>query len=530
MLKIRIWFALVWLLPAMLFAAGEVYRPVTVTPPQPVRELRGAWITAVAANADWPSEPGLPVTVQKAELIALLNHAAQLKLNAVFFQVRPTCDALYASSFEPWSEYITGTMGKAPQPLYDPLAFAIEEAHKRGLELHAWFNPFRASRLEARSPVARNHVIKTHPEWVRRYGEQYWLDPGEPAAREHVVQVVLDVVRRYDLDGVVFDDYFYPYPIKDEAGRTVNFPDDASWQKYGWPNGLTHDDWRRQNVNQFVQKISQSIKAAKPRVLFGASPFGIWRPGYPGQIKGLDAYAGLYADSRLWLANGWLDYFAPQLYWPVDSPQQSFSVLLNWWTRQNTKGRNLWPGLNAVAVDKDWSANEIARQMSITRRQPGASGEIFYHLRTIVENQALYNLIRTQYVQSAIVPASPWLGATPPAQPKLSVGESRASLRFQWESSGGEPAWLWVLQYRIGGVWTTEILPAHQTSQTFFDARPELVTVRAVDRVGNMSSAAAIMNSPGAGKQTQPQTQPVRTGKGPGNLNYTNSQWESGHW
>jgi len=183
MARIRILAVFIGLVPAMLFAAGEVYRPVAVTPPPPPREFRGAWITAVATNADWPSEPGLTVAAQKAELIALLNRAAQLKLNAVFFQVRPTCDALYASPFEPWSEYITGTMGKAPQPLYDPLAFAIEEAHKRGLELHAWFNPFRASRLEARSPVAPNHITKTHPELIRHYGEQAWLDPGEPAVR-----------------------------------------------------------------------------------------------------------------------------------------------------------------------------------------------------------------------------------------------------------------------------------------------------------------------------------------------------------
>jgi uncharacterized lipoprotein YddW (UPF0748 family) len=503
MMRIRFLAVFIGWLPAMLFAAGEVYRPVAVTPPPPARELRGAWISAVATNADWPSKPGLNVAAQKEELIALLNRAVQLKLNAVFIQMRPSCDALYASPFEPWSEYLTGTMGRAPQPFYDPLAFAIEEAHKRGLELHAWINPFRASRVEARSSVAPNHITKTHPELVRRYGEQFWLDPGEPAVREHVLQVVMDVVRRYDVDGVVFDDYFYPYPKKDAAGRVVNFPDDASWQKYGRPSGLTRDDWRRQNVNLFVQKISQSIKAAKPWVKFGASPFGIWRPGYPWQIRGLDAYAGIYADSRLWLANGWLDYFAPQLYWPVDSPQQSFPVLLNWWTQQNIKGRNLWPGLNAVAVGKEWSVNEIARQISITRRQPGASGEIFYHLRTVVENQGLADLIRMQYGQSALVPASPWLASLPPVKPKLMVVEnSRSSLRVNWETAG-KTAWLWILQYRTNEVWATEILPAHQTTRTFENSKPDVIAVSAVDRVGNVSSPTAIKK-----------TQPVRSGKG----------------
>ena len=200
-----------WLMPAMLFAAGTTYVPTDVTPPKPPREFRGAWIATVA-NIDWPSKPGLSVAEQKAELIELLDHAAQLKLNAVIFQVRPSSDAMYASPIEPWSEYLTGMMGKAPTPFYDPLAFAITEAHKRGLELHAWFNPFRARHLEAKSPVALNHISRTHPELVRRYGDQLWLDPGEPAAREYALRVVMDVVQRYDVDGVQFDDYFYPYP------------------------------------------------------------------------------------------------------------------------------------------------------------------------------------------------------------------------------------------------------------------------------------------------------------------------------
>ena len=492
MLRIRFLAVFIGLLPAILFAAGEVYRPVAVTPPPPARELRGAWISAVATNADWPSKPGLNMAAQKEELIALLDRAVQLKFNAVFFQVRPSCDALYASTLEPWSEYLTGTMGRAPQPFYDPLAFAIEEAHKRGLELHAWFNPFRATRVEARSPVAPNHITQTHPELVRRYGEQFWLDPGEPAVREHVLEVVMDLVRRYDVDGVVFDDYFYPYPKKDAEGRVANFPDDATWQKYGRPSGLARDDWRRQNVNLFVQKIYQSIKTAKPWVKFGASPFGIWRPMNPLQIKGLDAYASLYADSRLWLANGWLDYFAPQLYWPVDSPQQSFPVLLNWWTQQNVKGRNLSPVLDATAVGKKWPVSETARQMAITRQQPGASGEIFYHLRTVLENQGLVDLIRTQYGQPALFPASPWLASRPPATPKLiAVENGRSGLSVRWETNG-TPAWLWVLQYRTNHVWGTEILPANQTTRMFENSKPDFVAVSAVDRTGNLSSPAAL--------------------------------------
>jgi uncharacterized lipoprotein YddW (UPF0748 family) len=489
--------AFILFLPAMLFAANFIYRPITITPPEPPREFRGAWITEVATNQDWPSKPGLTVAEQKAELVSLLDRAVQLHLNAIILQVRPECDALYASPLEPWSEYLTGAMGRPPQPFYDPLAFAVAEAHKRGLELHAWFNPFRALLAQTKSPVALNHISRTHPELTRKYGDLLWLDPGEPAVRDYVLRVVMDVVRRYDVDGVQFDDYFYPYPQKNWAGRVLDFPDYATWKKFGLPNGYTRDDWRRQNVNQFIQNVYQNIKAAKPWVKFGVSPFGIWRPGYPKQIKGLDAYASLYADTRLWLASGWLDYFAPQLYWPVDAPQQSFPVLLNWWAQQNVKGRNLWPGLHAVSVGETWEPEEIARQIKITREQSGAGGEIFFHLRNLTENSALAGVIRNEYRQSALVPASPWLDSFPPDKPKLIVAENtRTNLQLRWENSGGEPAWLWVLQSRAtNSVWTTEILPSNQMTRTFPNPAPDVISIRAVGRVGNLSLPAALKGS-----------------------------------
>ena len=396
----------------------EGYGPVSVTPPPPPREFRGAWLVTVA-NKDWPSQPGLSVAQQKAELTALLDHAVQLKLNAIVFQVRPASDAVYASSLEPWSEYLTGTMGRAPQPLYDPLAFAIAEAHRRGLELHAWFNPFRALHPQTKSSVAPTHISRTHPEFVRHYGSQFWLDPGDPAVRAHVLRVVMDVVQRYDVDGVQFDDYFYPYPEKDAGGRELEFPDAATWQKYGRTSGFfSRDDWRRANVNQFVHSVYQSIKALKPWVKFGVSPFGIWRPMNPPQIRGLDAYTKLYADSRLWLASGWLDYFAPQLYWAVEPREQSFPALLGWWVRQNPRGRHLWPGLNASNVGEKWSPEEIDRQIKLLRTQPAARGEIFYHLRNLTDNPALANAVRAEYVQAALVPASPANSNSPSDPPR----------------------------------------------------------------------------------------------------------------
>ena len=491
-LQIKCLSALLFFLPAMLFATGEIYQPVTVAPPAVPREFRGAWISVVASNQDWPSAPGLPVAQQKAELISLLDRAAQLHFNAVILQVRPSSDALYASPIEPWSERLTGTMGMAPQPFYDPLAFAIQEAHKRGLELHAWFNPFRARHPLAKSPVAPNHVTKTHPEWVREYGAQFSLDPGEPAVREYVLRVVMDVVRRYDVDGVTFDDYFYPYPVTNALGRKLDYPDDASWRKYGLRSGLVRDDWRRQNVNQFVQSVYQSIKAAKPWVKFGISPFGIWRPGNPPQGKGMDAYTNIYADSRLWLASGWVDYLAPQLYWPIDDSPHSFPVLLNWWASQNVKGRHLWPGLDDAKVGKEWRPEEIARQME-TARQPSAGGEIHFHLRDVLDKPAMANMVRASYLQPALVPASSWLGSFSPGKPKISATTTGTNLVVRWQTATNEIPESWVLQYRgMNSVWTTQILPANQTSCVFARSAPEVISISAVNRFGNISPPAAV--------------------------------------
>jgi len=488
---IKILAALTLLTPATLFAADEIYRPADVGPPQPAREFRGAWLVTVA-NKDWPSRPGLPVEEQKAELTELLDRAAQLQLNAIIFQVRPSCDAMYASALEPWSEYLTGTMGKAPEPLYDPLTFAIEEAHRRGLELHAWFNPFRALHPLAKSPVAPNHISRVHPELVCPYGSQLWLDPGEPLVRAYVLNVIMDVVRRYDVDGVQLDDYFYPYPEKDAAGRELDFPDDASWQKYGRASRLSRDDWRRANINLFIQGVYQNIKAVKPWVKFGISPFGIWRPMNPPQIRGMDAYTKIYADSRKWFASGWLDYFSPQLYWPVDLPQQSFPVLLNWWAEQNARGRHLWPGLYAANVGEKWAPVEISRQITATRRQPGAGGEIFFRLRSLTDNARLASVIRAAYWQPALVPASPWLAATPPARPQLIVVEdSRTALRLRWENTGAPVRW-WLLQFRTNQVWSTEILPAARTDWAFAKPAPDGIAISAVDRADNLGAPAAV--------------------------------------
>ncbi|HEV3409044.1 MAG TPA: family 10 glycosylhydrolase [Chthoniobacterales bacterium] len=341
-------------------------------------EFRGAWVATVH-NIDWPSAPGLPEETQKAELRALLDRAAQLKLNAILLQVRPMSDALYVSSHEPWSHFLSGRQGASPG--YDPLAFAIAEAHARDLELHAWVNPFRAA-SNAQTPLDDKHVAKRHSQWVRRYGPQLWVDPGEPAARAYVLGVVTEIVQRYGVDGLHIDDYFYPYPAKGAA-----FPDDSTWERYGVKSGLSRADWRRDNINDFVRSMYRAVKATRPSVRVGISPFGIWRPGVPATIEAdLDAYAHLYADSRKWLREGWCDYMAPQLYWSIEPAKQSFPVLLEWW-RAQSRGTPVWPGIAVDRIGPKRPAQEIIDQIALTRRGTNSPGHIHWSMKALLRNR-----------------------------------------------------------------------------------------------------------------------------------------------
>lgn len=463
----------------LLGCTAATYQTSSQTPPMPVREFRGEWIATVA-NIDWPSKPGLSAEQQKTELVALLNRAAQLKLNAVVFQVRPACDAMYASSIEPWSEYLTGAMGKAPEPFYDPLTFAIAEAHKRGMELHAWFNPYRALHRSHEGKISANHISRTHPEWVRTYGEFLWLDPGEPAVQDYSLRVIMDVVKRYDIDGVQFDDYFYPYPSLD---NNRDFPDEASWRKYGVHEKLSREDWRRENVNSFILHVYDSIKAVKPWVKFGVSPPGIWRPGNPPQIEGGDTYNKIYADARKWLMSGWLDYCSPQLYWPIADTRHSYSALLKWWDEQNAKGRHVWPGLAAYRM-AGWPANEIPNQIQIQRKQRGTKGYILYSATNLVANSALTRFLERE--PTALVPASPWLGKAAPPKPNLSISDASTGTRIDWNAGTNSVRW-WLLQLKTFGNWNAEVLPGEISSKVVAVA-PDAVAVTAIDRIGNASA------------------------------------------
>jgi uncharacterized lipoprotein YddW (UPF0748 family) len=478
--------------------AAAVYVPSNLKPPQPQREFRGVWVATVG-NIDWPSKKGLTTEQQKLELIWLLDRAAQLRLNAILLQVRPGCDALYASPHEPWSEYLTGVMGQAPKPFYDPLAFAVEEAHRRGLELHAWFNPFRARHTSALSPVSKDHVSKTHPQWVRKYGPLLWLDPGEKLVQDHSLRVILDVVKRYDVDGVHLDDYFYPYPEKDGAGRELAFPDGSSWQRYLERGGkLSLDNWRRENVDRFVQNLYASIKAEKPFVKFGISPFGIWRPGFPPQIKGFDAYDGLYADSRKWLANGWLDYFTPQLYWSIEPKEQSYPALLNWWAGQNVMQRHLWPGDAPARLGPNRPAHEIVEQIRLTQNQPGASGNVHWSMKSLLQNRQGIGeaLLKEVYTQTALPPASPWLVPSLPGKPGLSVTNAAdgGALQANWTPAGTNRVHSWLLQSRRGGEWSTETLRGDQRSRAWEagGAPPDVIAVTPLDRCWNAGPSSVM--------------------------------------
>jgi uncharacterized lipoprotein YddW (UPF0748 family) len=500
-LKALFWVTFLWL--GGMFSGGcatterkaaPSASPAGSIPPKVEREFRGVWIATVD-NIDWPTKNNFDPAQQRAELIAMLDRAAKLKLNAIIFQVRPQCDALYASQLEPWSEFLTGQMGKAPGPPWDPLAFVIAEAHKRGMELHAWFNPYRALHPANKGPVSANHISKTKPQLVRTVGRYLWLDPGEPEVQEHSLAVVMDVVKRYDIDGVHFDDYFYPYPEKSADGRELDFPDEASWQKVGVKTRLSRDDWRRENANGFVQRVHQSIKAEKPWVKFGISPFGIWRPGHPAPIKGFDQYGKLYADARKWLMNGWVDYFAPQLYWPIDSPGQSFPLLLDWWNHQNPKKRHIWPGLAISRLGEGWKPEEIVRQVRLTEKQPVSSGQIFFSMKHFARYPALTSALQAgPYAEPALIPAMPWLTAAAPQRPTVTVARGN-STHVTWTASPTDPPKQWVLQYRVGGAWQTEILPGETRTATLRSDAVEAVAVSAVNRAG-ISSAPALGTIP----------------------------------
>lgn len=472
--------------PFVLLAALKV----ADLPPIP-REFRAAWVATVD-NIDWPSKRTLSTKDQKKELIHLMDAAVDLKLNALILQVRPSADSLYDSKLEPWSEYLTGLQGSAPDPYYDPLKFAIQEAHKRGLQLHCWLNPYRAKHFVQKGPLAATHIGVQRPDLVRAYGKYLWLDPGEPEVQARTIAVVKDLVDRYDIDGIHIDDYFYPYPENNQE-----FPDEASFAKYQQLGGtLIKADWRRSNVDKLIQTMYKTIKAEKPWVLFGISPFGIYRPGIPEGVKsGVDQYAELYADARKWLREGWCDYFTPQLYWAISSKYQSYSALINWWGSQNLNHRHLWPGLYTSRVDPkegNWQPKEIVDQVEMTRNSGFASGNVHFSMVAFLKNvRNLSDTVRGSiYSQPAIIPESPWLETSPP----VSLNVKHHGATVSWKVQGkSKPMWIAVWA-KYGSQWVKSVLSASQSHVKLESYLPsgklEEVEIRPLDRLGHFGVAS----------------------------------------
>ena len=385
-----------------LFLATGVGAQIQQQSPYPKREFRGAWIQAV--NGQFR---GIPTEKLKQTLIDQLNSLQGAGINAIIFQVRPEADALYASQLEPWSRFLTGVQGQAPSPYWDPMQFMIDECHKRGMEFHAWINPYRV-KTSLKSELSANHLYNIHPEWFVTYNNQLFFDPALPESRRHICMVVADIVSRYDVDAIHMDDYFYPYPAKG-----MDFPDDASFARYG--GGFTNRaDWRRSNVNILIQKIHETIRGLKPWVKFGISPFGIYRneknDPLGSKTNGLQNYDDLYADVLLWARNGWVDYNIPQIYWQIGHPAADYETLVKWWAK-HTENRPLFIGqsvMNTIqnADPKNPSMNQLPRKMALERAYQTIGGSCQWPASAVVENAGKYRdaLVQEYHKYPALVP------------------------------------------------------------------------------------------------------------------------------
>lgn len=398
----------------LLLMAGGVFAQVQTGSAYPKREFRAAWIQSV--NGQFR---GMPTEKLKQNLIGQLNSLQKAGINAIIFQVRPEADALYASRLEPWSRFLTGVQGKAPEPYWDPMQFMIDECHKRGMEFHAWINPYR-TKTTLKSELAPNHVYNVHPEWFVTYGDQLYFDPALPESRRHICMVVSDIVSRYDVDAIHMDDYFYPYPIKGK-----DFSDDASFARFG--GGFSNKgDWRRSNVNVLIKKLHETIREIKPWVKFGVSPFGIYRnessDPLGSKTKGLQNYDDLYADVLLWAREGWIDYNIPQIYWHIGHPVADYETLVKWWAR-NTENRPLFIGqsvMNTVqnADPKNPSINQLPRKMALQRAYQTIGGSCQWPASAVVENAGKYRdaLIAEYHKYPALPPVFDFMDNEAPAK------------------------------------------------------------------------------------------------------------------
>lgn len=474
----------------------------------PKREFRGVWVATVA-NIDWPSKPGLSVDQQKSELIGLLEQHKANGMNAIVLQVRPAADAFYAKSREPWSQWLMGKQGLAPASDFDPLEFAIKEAHFRGMELHAWFNPYRAT-MSANTVVSPDHMTRKRPDLFFVYGGKKQFDPGIPEVREYIVQVILDVVKGYDIDGIHFDDYFYPYKI---AGQTIN--DGATFKKY--PNGFTNvSDWRRNNVDLLIKQLDDSIHHYKKYIKFGISPFGIWKNQSEDSLgsatNGLSNYSELYADSRKWVKEGWVDYINPQIYFSFTRKAAPFGTLVDWWSNNNFN-RHVYVGHGAYLMhngttkkEAAWAfPNQISNQIKYIRNSNRIQGSVFFSSKSFsTVARALGDSLKHNYYKyQALPPQMPWLDDIMPNQPINLIAEVHTDgVHLKWEkplkASDGETASGYVV-YRFAEGEKIDILDPKHILKISFEDFPQFIDtnvekgkrynylVTALDRLKNES-------------------------------------------
>lgn len=405
-------------------------------PPQK-RELRGVWIASVA-NIDWPSKSGLSSAQQQQEVIDILDKHQKIGLNAVFMQVRAASDAFYAQSMEPWSEWLTGVQGRAPNPFYDPLEFFIKETHERNMEFHAWLNLNRGTHGASRS-ISLDHITRNHPEWFITHNGTKFYNLGLPEVRNYIVHLVLNIVRNYDIDGIHFDDYFYPYPA---AGHKIN--DQETFRKYG--SGFNNiADWRRDNINQLIKSLSSAIEKEKPYVKFGISPFGVWRNqdkdrhGSPSK-RALSSYDDLYADSKLWITEGWIDYIIPQIYWSFENQNTPYKTMVNWWAK-NHGNRHLYIGVAGYRVgseSRNWQgSSQLLRQAKDNLKNEAVSGTVYFSSKSLVNNNSgISDSLQKIYQYPALPPLMPWKKGEVLPSPKVTHlvrHKSGNMIRIRWD-------------------------------------------------------------------------------------------------
>ncbi|WP_217556400.1 glycoside hydrolase family 10 protein [Paenibacillus sp. GbtcB18] len=497
------------LLAQTLSAAGSKTGSITQAENQALsapRQLRAVWI-ATAWNIDWPSSQGLSAAKQQQEFIAMLDEAKNVGMNAVIVQVKPNADSLYPSEYGPWSDVLTGKQGQSPG--YDPLAFMVEEAHKRNLEFHAWFNPYRIGKTKDTAKLAADHPALKHPDWVAVYAGTRYYNPGIPEVRDFVVAGITEVVKKYDIDAVHLDDYFYPYP---EKGK--DFPDDSAYQTYGKSEFSSKPNWRRDNVNRLVEAIHAAIKKEKPYVKFGISPFGVWRnqnadPTGSETTAGTTNYDTLFADTRAWINAGWVDYIAPQLYWNFGFKPAAYDKLADWWIKE-TEGKpvQLYIGHAPFKIGQQdppgWqNPDELPDQLKFNARSAGKiSGSILFSLKDIRRNPLGFrDRLNTElYASPALVPPMPWLGSAAPQPPKALTAEGTADgVRLDWRDGGGNPAYYAVYRAEGSGSEAPRLIGTVRRSgsgaQSFTDraapaGKPLRYVVTALDRLHNESTTS----------------------------------------